>query len=133
MKNKKRSVANALNQNEVTKVDGKAGQFTPGPWEYHNFVEHPQRLSNQIWHMSNEPGKSRLIAFVVHHPGQDPKEDAFRQQEADARLIAAAPELLEALKIANEWLEILAKDNPHMNVDTRFKWFQKVFAKAEGK
>jgi hypothetical protein len=38
------------------------------------------------------------------------------KQEANARLIAAAPELLEACKKAEEWLEDWASAEPYMSV-----------------
>jgi len=34
-----------------------------------------------------------------------------KKQEANAQLIAAAPELLEALRVAHEWIYEAAKDN----------------------
>ena len=34
-----------------------------------------------------------------------------KKQEANAHLIAAAPELLEALRVAHEWIYEAAKDN----------------------
>ena len=78
-------------------TDLKQGH-TSGPWE----VEQP--MDHELWIV--EAGKEayewRVIAGC---PFPDEKGDISRQQvEANARLIAAAPELLEALQAASAYI-----------------------------
>lgn len=51
-----------------------------------------------------------------------------QNRDANARLIAAAPELLEALV----WLEVYLRDTPHHNAPAAAN-ARKVIAKAEGR
>lgn len=55
--------------------------FTPGPWEWNE--------GGRLFH--NSPASHSENVLVVHHP-------VWRPTPADARLIAAAPELYEALE-----------------------------------
>jgi predicted regulator of Ras-like GTPase activity (Roadblock/LC7/MglB family) len=64
-------------------------QHTPGPWRY--FIS-ANKTTGQRW--SNVTGDGLQIAGAV-------------PSESDARLIAAAPELLEELCNAREWLDEL--------------------------
>lgn len=61
---------------------------TPGPW-YHG-GKHPDCEARYV--KSNAPGYAVEIAILFHSDGAE--------QEANCRLIAAAPELLEAIKLA---------------------------------
>jgi starvation-inducible outer membrane lipoprotein len=54
-----------------------AGQHTPGPWEHRGF---------DVW----EPGKTALSIGSANRP--------HPEAHANARLIAAAPDMLEALR-----------------------------------
>ena len=55
---------------------------TPGPWTIEKYTGHPHI---EIWTNNNRPQR---IAYMQDH---------LPEVEADAQLIAAAPELLEAL------------------------------------
>ena len=59
-------------------------KHTPGPWDHH--VDNQSEYTHTITAVSR-PATSPIIADVVKHPSS----------EANARLIAAAPDLLEAL------------------------------------
>lgn len=64
-------------------------KYTPGPW---NLVQHNEKDSRV--------GRKTLLAIVY--------SEAFRDrenQEANARLIATAPDLLEACRLAKKHLE----------------------------
>lgn len=62
-------------------------QHTPGPWE-HNCSGHVRRAGNE----------NSLLA-IIHHAGGKVKSD---EQLANLKLMAAAPDLLEALEGAIE-------------------------------
>ena len=71
----------------------KQAKHTAGPWSVD--YEGPA-------HLSIEDSAGRVLAFC-NLQSEDGDED-----EANARLIAAAPDLLQALKNAREWLDELA-------------------------
>ena len=60
-------------------------KHTPGPWRYEPSLARPVTLKRKHWKVgSNSTGKGVALAFG--------------DGDANARLIAAAPEMLEALK-----------------------------------
>jgi hypothetical protein len=101
---------------------------TPGPWVFENFDEA----------MSSRPKSD--VATVAHVgvyrvgirtgvPGGNYRDGRIASEEHDARLIAAAPAMLEALKKAVERLEFEARhDDDWVIADMRA-----VIALAEGK
>lgn len=64
-------------------------KFTPGPWKVENSIY--EHMHSEIASVAS--GSERGIAQVWKHPNA----------MTDARLIAAAPEMLEALKAIYEW------------------------------
>lgn len=62
-------------------------KHTPGPWNYH--FEPRDHYSHKI---RSKPG------LICQLPGWVPHDELRLEQEANGRLIAAAPELLEALE-----------------------------------
>jgi hypothetical protein len=69
---------------------------SPGPWHVVGWTEEDKRL-----HAATEGGEPPF--FFITRSGGPPSEDMADHianvfEEADARLIAAAPELLDALK-----------------------------------
>jgi hypothetical protein len=66
---------------------GENVKHTPGPWIY--YADLPSTDPN--WHIVTTANKMRVLANVHIEPGN-------AMDEANARLIAAAPDLLEALK-----------------------------------
>ena len=85
-------------------------KHTPGPWT----VDRVEMPSGPLWTIHSEatPG---LLADVWREP--------------NARLIAAAPELLDALKECADRLHIHMKHTEDLVADMKA---QKVIAKAEG-
>lgn len=69
-------------------MDTEKTKHTPGPWMVRKMREHYAIES-----------ETRRVAEVRHASGPD------WDSELDARLIAAAPELLEALRSCLEWME----------------------------
>ena len=69
-----------------------------------------------------------LIANTKHRGCN--KEISWQEQEANARLIAAAPELLETLKIV---LDVALLEIPNYEQAESFRMAEKAVAKAEGR
>lgn len=67
-------------------------RHTPGPWH----VCKPSARS--LPHIKSADG-----IYVMDAPARNGKQHAKVRQLADARLIAAAPELLEALQLIVQW------------------------------
>lgn len=88
-------------------------KYTPGPWLA------AARPSSVVGWPIVQPGTGRSICSVtyVQHSKIDPPvpgDSAFnRESAANARLIAAAPELLEALQIASITLFSFDGGNQH--------------------
>jgi hypothetical protein len=66
----------------------KQAAHTPGPW----FVDEDDRPGME-WNRHIYSGPQLAVCFMAHSDGKAPERDA-----ANARLIAAAPDLLEALQ-----------------------------------
>jgi len=69
--------------------------FTPGPWEVNPF-------NAQVDAMPVEPKHSIAPVCQLLWPTQERSE---AETEANAHLIAAAPDMYEALSEAKEWIE----------------------------
>jgi len=72
-------------------------KHTPGPWEYDTELADAGNKSTPMY--SEAPGADAdLCEAVCIIPHDDMTEAGYKQVKANARLIAAAPELLEALE-----------------------------------
>jgi len=67
--------------------------FTPGPWTISDSVSHPFTTK-----FVNGPGHFGAVCMLQ---AQDDKSAGIDNNDANARLIAAAPEMLEALRIVS--------------------------------
>ena len=68
-----------------------SAQHTPGPWHIYRYGKHPRA----VWGATNA-----LPVAIIHSDGTSSVAN-----DANARLIAAAPELLQAAKDFVEWFE----------------------------
>ena len=92
---------------------------TPGPWEVREV--HPGRSNTPILQVAIGPKGTPSICEITR--GTRP----FSEREANARLIAAAPDLLEILK---EWA-IYARDKAELS--PALNRTQAAITKAEGR
>lgn len=108
-------------------------KHTPGPW---SVFEHSWCETS-----ISAPGTSNSICLLdINHATEESQEADEAQMAANAHLIAAAPELLEALRIAREFMSIASDWNFHeaeINGEMRstYDWLEVVdaaIAKATG-
>lgn len=93
---------------DLTQFDG----HTPGPWKAHEKGAHTHRFVTWMTEASDFPGDKKLVAYAV---GMD--------SEPNARLIAAAPDLLAAYKAALARAETAEAEVKHAR-DEEAKWEQ---------
>ena len=102
-------------------------KFTPGKWKISQYDESPEMIV-----VDNGKEVETVIAFAYDH--HVPKEE----QAANARLIAKAPELLEALETAVKDLcnycpaDMTKKEKRNCRLCTRIDQWKKLIAKARG-
>jgi hypothetical protein len=81
---------------------------TPGPWQWRQ--NHPRAV--YMYEVEAVDGKSTRIACIGDCYPDERDAAMIEQQQANARLIAAAPELLEACKRAIAFLSLGPDYNP---------------------
>jgi len=85
---------------------------TPGPWavvaETHGYYIVQQHAENRNDHET-------WRAYQIGHTSTSGAVGGVASEEANARLLAASPELLAACKRALPWLGKLIADGAHMN------------------
>lgn len=77
-----------------TPVEADSRSHTPGPW-----IAHPEGVKDA----DGKPACNRIYIGIAAEDGEDLGHIEF--SEANARLIAAAPQLLEALQDAMQYLQ----------------------------
>ena len=98
-------------------------KHTPGPWVILKGYDGTVEVSaSRPYRINNISAGTPLICDVYQHP----KFDGFSSQ-ANANLIAAAPELLEALELISRYIEPTAVDAASMQ-----KVARAAIAKATG-
>lgn len=81
-------------------MENKTAGHTPGPWHTEDVTFYSPIAKDkewvEIWTRGPDGGKQNIVALSGY--GEEGFE--LKTQKANARLIAAAPELLEAAKLA---------------------------------
>ena len=103
----------------------KTTQHTPGPWKF--AVWDYDHASPPRKELNIESSSLLLATLQCDHAGSNPYTVPKEEAEANARLIAAAPELLEAL----EGVLISSEDGGDMN-DIDWSGIRTAIAKATG-
>lgn len=105
-------------------------KHTPGPWQWSLSGPGP---TCKIYHKTIILGEIVLARILASHD-EKLMMPSLEVAEANARLIAAAPELLEAAKIMRERIRQLANDADHTWNDWPESYFaDAAIAKAEPK
>lgn len=106
-----------------------SSKHTPGPW----CVEDPMGADVGLWIVQSglEPAQWSCIAMVTDDEDGEARDRGGRfigrtEQQANARLIAAAPELLEALQLVG-----MSAGFQYMSMETR-EVISAAIAKAGG-
>lgn len=89
---------------------GLVSKYTPGPWSFHRA---PYPVDGEFDCAIRAGGQ--MIAETFGRSGETSRHDS----EANARLIAAAPEMLEALKLAREAIDNEACRSTGSNMGNR--------------
>lgn len=82
---------------QKTDTSAEAPKHTPGPWKIENV---------QVWKSRGDPAQVRIIGSTDNNVGGELVADinlGWGNHEANARLIAAAPDLLAACKECQGW------------------------------
>lgn len=89
------------------------GKYTPGPWAAHKWDG--EEWKEKRWHVSTDDGLAVCVS----------PRYADHANLSDARLIAAAPDLLDALKRVSDYICYEGSNVPEYVMDA--------IAKAEGR
>jgi hypothetical protein len=98
---------------------------TPGPWKWVN----PYGNEYKLVHFNGEEfpnGEPRYIKIIDDGSAGGEYSPSIDVHGPDAHLIAAAPDMLKALKSAEKWLDGWASADPYVDV------IREAIAKAEG-
>ena len=100
---------------------------TPGPWEYSRMRLPPKEKDRRCGFVVNGPDVSDDLPVRVCDLRCPVGVDGFSEGEANARLIAAAPDLLAALQYIAGW------QPENWNPETARDMARAAIAKAEGR
>lgn len=82
-------------------------KHTPGPWVVVESDKSPKRAAAWVCTVGNNPNDPAVFSTVL-----DGDKFVFGDKLADARLIAAAPDLLEALRNIAHEMRFMLRANP---------------------
>ena len=98
-------------------------KHTPGPWTV--------TADGAGWYIECAPERGHSVAYIMAEIGEEDPDTSDDEKEANARLIAAAPDLLEAL----QWLVDILPDPDLDNDELQRTWTRRAraaIAKATG-
>lgn len=96
-------------------------KHTPGPWQC--YADLPSTDPN--WHIVTDPSRMRVLANIHIEPGNP-------TDEANARLIVAAPEILIALIAAESFISGFEGDELQEDIDALLASIRASISKAGG-
>ena len=102
-------------------------KHTPGPWSVSGIRTHADPDEKYLQIIADDGKKSGTFAYVCW---SDRTNEDFIASHADARLIAAAPEMLAALK---EVFGGMVAEIGQRGVDVNFPLLRAAIEKAEGR
>lgn len=107
-------------------------QYTPGPWEV--LSKRRMSISGNIWRVTDKAGYPSAFVPAWDEP-KEGEEDGALEAAANARLIAAAPEMLGLLKEVRDRGLIYWEPNTARGFETKALMLARVdglIAKIEG-
>jgi predicted mannosyl-3-phosphoglycerate phosphatase (HAD superfamily) len=99
-------------------------KHTPGPWWVDDMACSARAVANRA---ATYPSGLSTDEKTAHMAAID------AESAANAALIAAAPELLSALRMARDYLEGIAERNNDEETDATLRYVDAALAKAEGR
>lgn len=102
-----------------------SAKYTPGPWKI-NKRSWPMTITGHIHQITNNDRLPSAFVPAWDNP-QEGEEDGSEEALANAHLIAAAPDLLAALKEAADFVQ------PFNRAEDLLDKIEAVIAKAEGR
>ena len=110
---------------EATKE--KHASHTPGPWVISSVIKHGARCYRTI----RQEGRFKLAEVFAFNECATGTEEGKAEDHANARLIAAAPEMYEMCKLLEECMEFIDGGDGYDASDELAK-VREVLAKVEG-
>jgi hypothetical protein len=100
---------------------------TPGPWAISKVIKHGARYYRTI----RQEGKFKLAEVFAFNEGATGSEQGRKEDQANARLIASAPELLEQCKLFEKLLSTLIIEG-HSGADLERDNLRAILDRVEG-
>lgn len=101
------------------------GKHTPGPWKVYHAALRPQLSRDRIIEIQSDHGNA-----IVQWSGFDNSDRLKKTHLANARLMAAAPDMLRAMKATKSILANFCESDENMKL---YDEFCNAIAKAEGR
>ena len=106
----------------------KQETHTPGPWAISKVIKHGARYYRTI----RQEGKFKLAEVFAFNEGATGSEQGRKEDQANARLIASAPEMLEMCKLFEECMANLDGASEPYDTSYELSKVRAILAKVEG-